>query len=73
MTDFVIKKDGIIELPKGLMSKLGLIAGKKVVFSIKDKELLIKPVENITERITDSIKLEDKKLIEEIVETEEWM
>ncbi len=33
----------------------------------------MKPVENITERITDSIKLEDKKLIEEIVETEEWM
>jgi len=69
----VIKKGGIIELPKALMSKLGLIAGKKVVLSIRDKELLIKPVENITERITDSIKLEDKKLIEEIVETGEWM
>ncbi|MFA4935371.1 MAG: hypothetical protein WC568_06000, partial [Candidatus Methanoperedens sp.] len=64
MTDVVIKKDGIIELPKALMSKLGLIAGKKVALSIRDKELLIKPVENITERITDSIKLEDKKLIE---------
>lgn len=33
---------------------------------------MMKRVENITERITDSIKLEDKKLIEEIVETEEW-
>lgn len=71
MTDVVIKKDGIIELPKALMSKLGLTAGKKVVLSIRDKELRIKPVENITERITDSIKLDDKKLIEEIVKTEE--
>ncbi len=73
MTNVVIKKGGLIELPKALMSQLGLTAGKKVVLSIRDKELLIKPVENITERITDSIKLEDKKLIEEIVETEEWM
>ncbi len=73
MTDVVIKKGGIIELPEALMSKLGLTIGKKVVLSIRDKELLLKPVENITERITDSIKLEDKKLIEEIVETEEWV
>lgn len=73
MTDVVIKKGGIIELPKALMSELGLTIGNKVVLSIRDKELLLKPVENITERITDSIKLEDKKLIEEIVETEEWM
>ncbi len=73
MTNVVIKKGGLIELPKVLMSQLGLTVGKKVVLSIRDKELLIKPVENITERITDSIKLEDKKLIEEIIETEEWM
>ncbi len=55
------------------MSELGLTIGKKVALSIRDKELLLKPVENITERITDSIKLEDKKRIEEIVETEEWI
>ncbi len=62
MTDVVIKKGGIIELPKTLMSELGLTVGKKIVLSIWNKELLIKPVENITERITNSIKLEDKKL-----------
>jgi AbrB family looped-hinge helix DNA binding protein len=73
MTNVLIKKDGIIELPKALRTKLGFTAGKKVVLSIRDNELLVKPVENITERITDSIKLVDKKLIEEIVETEEWM
>lgn len=71
--EIIIRKGGIIELPEFIIAKLGLIAGKKVTLSIRDKELLIKPVENVTERITDSIKLDDRKLIEEIVETEDWL
>lgn len=73
MIDVVIRKGGIIEIPEALMSELGLTPGTRVAITTKDKELLIKPVENITKRITDSIKIEDKKLIEEIVNSEEWV
>ncbi len=71
--EVIIRKGGIIELPEIILTKLGLTIGKKVDLSIKDHELLIRPVENVTNKITDSIKLHDVKLIEAIIETEDWL
>jgi antitoxin component of MazEF toxin-antitoxin module len=71
--EVVIRKGGIIELPEIILTKLGLTTGKKVDLSLKNHELLIRPVENLTNKITDSIKLNDAKLIEAIVETEDWL
>ncbi len=71
--EVVIRKGGIIELPEIVLTKLGLTTGKKVDLSIKDHELLIRPVENVTNKITDSIKLDNAKLIEAIVDTEDWL
>ena len=34
---------------------------------------LIKPAQSLTRKITETIKLDDQKLIEEIVESEEWL
>ncbi len=48
--DIVIRKGGIIELPEVILTKLGLTTGKKVTLSIKDHELLIRPVENVTKK-----------------------
>lgn len=69
----VIRKGGMIELPEIIVTKLGLTDGKKVALYLKDHELLIRPVENVTKKITDSMKLDNVRLIEEIVETEEWL
>jgi antitoxin component of MazEF toxin-antitoxin module len=71
--EVMIRKGGIIELPEIILTKLGLKTGKKVDLCIKDHELLIRPVENLTNKITDSLKLNDAKLIEAIVETEDWL
>ncbi len=71
--DVVIRKGGIIELPEIILNKLGLTTGKKVTLSIKDHELLIRPVENVTKKISGSMKLDDVKLIEEIVDSEDWL
>lgn len=69
----VIRKGGIIELPNSMLSELGLSEGKKVALRVKDGEILIKPVKNITERLAGSIKLDDIELIDEIVESEDWL
>jgi hypothetical protein len=55
------------------LNQLGLTVGKKVSLSIKEHELLIRPIENVTSKITDSLKIDNVKLIEEIVETEDWL
>jgi len=71
--EVVIQKGGTIELPEFIMSKFGLKVGSRIDVCIKDKEILIKPVGNVTERIRDSIKLEDPELIERIIESEDWL
>ena len=71
--EVIIRKGGIIELPEIILTKLGLTTGKKVDLYLRDHEILIRPVENLTKKITDSIKLDDAKLIESIVETEDWL
>ncbi len=71
--EVIIRKDGIIELPEIILKKFGLTPGKKVELRIKHHEILIRPVENVTNKITDSIKLDNAKLIEAIVETEDWL
>ncbi|VVB67517.1 Uncharacterised protein [uncultured archaeon] len=63
----------MIELPSSILSEMGLSEGKRVALSIKDGEILVKPVKSITERLTDSIKLDDQKLIEEIIESEDYL
>jgi len=71
--EVIIRKGGLIELPEIILTQLGLAVGKKVSLSIKEHELLIRPIENVTSKITDSLKLDNVKLIEEIVETEDWL
>ncbi len=69
----IIRKGGVLELPSSILSELGLSEGKKVALSVKAGELLIKPVKSITEEITDSIKLDDINLIDEIIDSEDWL
>jgi antitoxin component of MazEF toxin-antitoxin module len=69
----VIRKGGIIEFPSSILSEIGLSEGKRVALSIKGGEILVKPVKTITEQLTDSIKLDDQKLIEEIIESEDYL
>jgi antitoxin component of MazEF toxin-antitoxin module len=69
----VIRKGGIIEFPSSILSEIGLSEGKRVALSIKGGEILVKPVKTITEQLTDSIKLDDQELIEEIIESEDYL
>jgi len=69
----VIRKGGIIEFPSSILSEIGLSEGKRVALSIKGGEILVKPVKTITEQLTDSIKLDDQRLIEEIIESEDYL
>jgi hypothetical protein len=69
----IIRKGGVLELHSSILSELGFGRGKKVVLSIKEGEILIKPVKSIIEKITDSLKLDDINLIEEIIGSEDWL
>jgi len=69
----VIRKGGIIELPSSILSEMGLGEGERVALSIRDGEILVKPVKSVTEQLTDSIKLDDQELIEEIIESEDYL
>jgi antitoxin component of MazEF toxin-antitoxin module len=69
----IIRKGGVLELPSSILSELGLGKGKKVALSVREGEILIKPVKSITEELTDSIKLDDVNLIEEIIDSEDWL
>lgn len=64
---------GEIKLPKHVLEALGVKIGEEVILAIKDRAVLIKSAQNLTEKITETIKLDDQKLIEEIVESEEWL
>ncbi|MGB7533301.1 MAG: AbrB/MazE/SpoVT family DNA-binding domain-containing protein [Halobacteriota archaeon] len=64
---------GEITLPKHILEALGVKIGEKVILAIKDRVVLIKPAQSLTGKITETIKLDDQKLIEEIVESEEWL
>jgi hypothetical protein len=69
----VIRKDGLIEVPSSILSEIGLCEGRRVALTAKDGEIHIKPVKSLTEQLIDSIKLDDQKLIEEIIESEDWL
>lgn len=75
MTDLeaVIRKGGLIELPSSILSEIGISEGRRVALSVKDGEIHVKPVKSLTEQLIDSIKLDDQKLIEEIIESEDWL
>jgi len=64
---------GEIKLPKHVLEALGVKIGEEVILAIKGRVVLIKPAQNLTGKITETIKLDDQKLIEEIVESEEWL
>ena len=64
---------GEIKLPKHALEALGVKIGEEVILAIKDRIVLIKSTQSLTGKVTDSIKLDDQKLIEEIVESEEWL
>lgn len=71
--EVIVQKGGIIELPNSIMVELGISEGKKVSLKVKDGKILIKPAQNITERLAGSIELDNPDLIDEIVESEDWL
>ena len=71
--EVLVKKGSIIELPNSFMVELGLSEGKKVFLNVKDGEILIKPAKDIAKRLAGSIALDDVDLIDEIVESEDWL
>ncbi len=73
LMEVIVQKGGLIELPASVMVELGISEGKKVFLKIRDGEILIKPAKNITERLAGSIELDDVELIDEIVESEDWL
>lgn len=64
---------GEIKLPKHVLERLGVKIGEEVILAIRDRVVLIKHAQRLTEKIAESIKLDNQKLIEEIVESEEWL
>jgi antitoxin component of MazEF toxin-antitoxin module len=71
--EVLVKKGGMIELPNSVLSELGLSEGKKLFLNVKDGEILIKPVKNTAERLAGSMELDDVDLIDEIVQSEDWL
>jgi len=69
--EVLVKKGGIIELPGSILSEIDLCEGKRVALSVKGGELLVKPIKSLTDQLIGSIKLDDQKLIEEIIESED--
>lgn len=71
--EVLVKKGGIIELPNSVIAELGLIEGKKLFLNVKDGEILIKPAKDIAKKLAGLIALDDVDLIDEIVESEDWL
>ena len=71
--EVLVMKGGMIELPNSVLSELGLSEGKKLFLNVKDGEILIKPVKNTAERLAGSMELDDVDLIDEIVQSEDWL
>ena len=71
--EVVVQKGGVIELPNSVLVEFGIIEGKKLSIKVRDGEILIKPAKNITERLAGSIELDRIELIDEIVESEDWL
>ena len=69
--EVLVKKGGIIELPSSILSEINLCEGKRVALSVIGGKLLIKPIKSLTDQLIGSIKLDDQKLIEEIIESED--
>jgi len=69
----VIRKGGLLELPSSILSEIGLREGRRVDLTVKNGVIHIKPVKSLTEQLIGSIKLDDQKLIEEIIESEDWL
>ena len=64
---------GEIKLPKPVLDALGVKFGEEVILAIKDRAVLIESAQSVTGKITETIKLDDQKLIEAIVDSEEWL
>jgi len=71
--EVLVKKGGMIELPNSVLDELGLSEGKKLVLNVKDGEIFIKPAKNTAERLAGSMALDDVDLIDEIVQSEDWL
>ncbi len=63
-----IKPNRMIEIPEEVMKRLHLGVGEKIVLSVKDRELLIKPAKSVVDEVVGTAKLEDTKLIDKIIE-----
>jgi len=68
-----IKPNGDIHLPKSVLANLGLKVGEEVELSLEDKRLMIQPHKDPIDELTGSISLKDPKLIDEIIESEDWL
>jgi antitoxin component of MazEF toxin-antitoxin module len=71
--EVLVKKGGMIELPNSVLAELGLSEGKRLFLNVKDGEILIKPAKNAAERLAGSMAMDDVDLIDEIVQSEDWL
>ncbi len=69
--EVLVKKGGIIELPISILSEIGLCEGKRVSLSINGGELLVRPVKSLTDQLIGSIPIDDQKIIEDLIESED--
>ncbi len=68
-----IKPNRNIEIPEEIMKKLHLKVGEKVELRVEDKGLMIHLHKDPIDELTGSISLKDTKLIDEIIESEDWL
>lgn len=68
-----IKPNRNIEIPEEIMKKLHLKIGEKVELRVEDKRLMIHLHKDPIDELTGSISLKDTKLIDEIIESEDWL
>jgi len=68
-----IKPGGGIEIPKQMMKSLHLTVGEEIELRVKDRKLLIEPHKDPVDELTGSISLKDPKIIDEIIESEDWL
>lgn len=61
-----------IEIPEEMMNRLGLKVGEDVELRVVDRKVLIKPSRSIVDELTGIIKVEDSKVVDEVVENEEF-
>lgn len=68
-----IKPNRKVEIPEEILKRLHLGVGEEIEFMVEDKRLIIQLHKDPIDELTGSISLKDIKLIDEIIESEDWL